>query len=418
MISLTEYYYFAGRHARFLAFGYIVAFASSAGQTYFIGIFGPSIREEFGLSHTQWGTIYMVGTLCSAALLPWSGALLDRFDLRRYVAVVLGGLIFACLFISVTPSALVLVAAIFLLRQFGQGLSSHTAITSMARYMREGRGKAIAIASMGFSSGEALLPFIAVLTIAAVGWQSTWRLAALMLLCLLPIVLWLLRGHGQRHSAHLDQLDIDDEGNSNEVESRSRRQMLGELRFYLLLPAVMAPSYISTALFFHHLTLAEAKQWSGVWVTGNYWVYALFAVSASLISGPLIDRFSAARVIRFYLVPMIMALAVLMLAETALWVMPYMALLGFNTGVYFTSSSALWAELYGTRYLGGIKSLVGAMGVFASALGPVTIGGLLDFGYSFEQICGFFILFCIGATVLIVLGLRRYRVSSPLQLAR
>ncbi|MBX2878654.1 MAG: MFS transporter [Granulosicoccus sp.] len=408
MRAVREYLAFIQAHPRFLLFGFAVAFSSSAGQTYFIGIFGPSIRETFELTHTQWGTIYMVGTLMSAAVLPWSGDLLDRFNLKWYSPAVLVGLVIACLSISLTPSMLFLVPAIFLLRQFGQGLSGHTSITSMARYMRKDRGKAIAIASMGFSCGEAILPFLAVLMIAAIGWRSTYQVTAFVWLCFIPLVLWLLRGHDVRHANHLVELDEDEKNRDQAIVSLSRRQMLREMRFYLLLPAVLAPSYISTALFFHHLTLAEAKGWSGIWVTGNYWVYAIFAMAASLGSGPLIDRFSAARVIPFFLTPMILGLGILIVVAEPIWVVPYLALVGINTGLYFTTFSALWAELYGTRFLGGIKSLIGALGVFASALGPVSIGLLLDLGYSIEQVFGFFAVFCVVSTVMLIAGLKRY----------
>lgn len=409
MGSIREYLLFVRRHPRFLLFGFAVAFSSSAGQTYFIGIFGPSIRDAFGLSHTQWGTIYMVGTLMSAALLPWSGGLLDRFSLRIYSPAVLCGLVIACFAISLTPSALVLVFAIFLLRQFGQGLSGHTAITSMARYMKKDRGKAIALASMGFSTAEAVLPLLAVIFIASIGWRATYQVTALVWLCFVPLVLWLLKGHDDRHQEHLQQLKEEESSEDVKVESMSRGQMIAEPRFYLLLPAVLAPSYIGTALFFHHLTLADAKGWSGLWITGNYWLYAVFAIIASLGSGPLIDRFSAARVIPFFLTPMIVALGILVWTSKPIWVMPYLALIGFNTGLYFTTSSALWAELYGTRFLGGIKSLVGALGVFASALGPVSIGLLLDLGYSIEQVFILFALFCIVSTVMLIVGLKKYR---------
>lgn len=412
MGPIREYLQFVQRHPRFLFFGFAVAFSSSAGQTYFIGIFGPSIREAFGLSHTQWGTIYMLGTLMSAALLPWSGGLLDRFNLRLYSPAVLCGLVLACFVISITPSALILIFAIFLLRQFGQGLSSHTAITSMARYMKKDRGKAIALASMGFSSAEAVLPLLAVILIASIGWRSTYQVTALVWLCFIPLIIWLLKGHDSRHQAHIKQLEEEETSQESKVESLSRKQMLAEPRFYLLLPAVLAPSYIGTALFFHHLTLAEAKGWSELWVTGNYWLYAIFAITASLGSGPLIDRFSAARVIPFFLTPMIIALGILVVANEPIWVMPYLALIGFNTGLYFTTSSALWAELYGTRFLGGIKSLVGALGVFASALGPVSIGLLLDLGYTIEQVFVLFALFCITSTVMLILGLKKYATGS------
>ena len=87
---------------RLLSFGFVMAFSSSFGQTYFIGIFGPAIQTEFGLSHTLWGTIYLVGTLASATVFPWSGALIDRFSLPRYTLFVSLLLIVACVFTSLT----------------------------------------------------------------------------------------------------------------------------------------------------------------------------------------------------------------------------------------------------------------------------------------------------------------------------
>jgi MFS family permease len=135
----------------------------------------------------------------------------------------------------------------------------------------------------------------------------------------------------------------------------------------------------------------------------------VFTIITSLISGPLIDKFTAARVIPYYLVPMIAGLLLLVPAQNALWVMPYMILIGINTGIMFTALSALWPELYGPRYLGGIKSLVGAISVFASALGPVTIGVLLDNGFSFEEVCMVFAAFCAVATVLLIIGLGKFR---------
>ncbi len=406
MRLVSGYVAFARRHARFLAFGCLLTLVSSAGQTHFIGIFGPEIRQTFQLTHTQWGGIYLIGTLSSALVLPWSGQLIDRVDLRRYVAAVVVGLALACAVISLAPTVLALTFAIFLLRQFGQGLTSHAAITSMARYMTGDRGKAIAIASMGFSLGEAVLPFLAVIAIAAAGWRPSYLLTALCVISLLAIILWLLRGQSERHAAHISAMQREDE---RTLVSKSRREMLSEGRFYLILPAVLTPSYVLTALFFHHLTLAEGKGWSGLWVTSNYWVYALCTVMTSLIAGPLIDRFTAARVVPFYLAPLIAALLLLVPAKDPLWVIPYMVLIGINTGIYFTAISALWAELYGARYLGAIKSLAGSLGVFASAMGPVTVGAMLDQGFGIEDATLAFAVLCTLTTLLLIAGLRRYR---------
>ena len=175
-MPFTAYARFAAEHRRFLGFGFFAALSSSFGQTYFIGVFGPALQREFALTHTAWGTIYMLGTLASAALLPWTGKLLDRADLRAYTAAVCVLLVAACALTASATGPALLVLAVFALRQSGQGLLSHVALTSMARYFDVGRGKAIAIASLGFAAGEAMLPLAAVALIAALGWRETYVL--------------------------------------------------------------------------------------------------------------------------------------------------------------------------------------------------------------------------------------------------
>lgn len=407
-MPLVDYLAFAGRNRRFLAFGFLLTFTSSAGQTFFIGLFGPEIRETFGLGHTGWGSLYLVGTLASALILPWTGQLIDRLDLRWYVALALGGLAVACLVMSLAQSIITLTIAVFLLRQMGQGVTSHAAATSMARYHGPDRGKALAIASIGMAVGEALLPVLAIMAIASLGWRNTYGLAAAaIMLVLLPLALLLLRGHVDRHQQHLAAERARPAADRSVGQDRNRRQMLTEPRFYLLLPAFTAPSIIMTALFFHHLTLADDKGWSAAWMTGQYWVFALCAVISSLAAGPLIDRLSAERVMPLFLLPLVAALILLTPAEAPVWLIPYLALLGLTSGLAFTGFTALWAELYGTLHLGAIRSLAGAISVFASALGPVLAGLLLDAGMAMETICLGFAGYCLVATLLLLQALRR-----------
>ena len=122
--SQTNYIRFALTNHRILAFGFLMAFGSSFGQTFFIGIFSPNIEAEFGLSHSEWGMIYMVGTLMSAATLTYTGRWIDQMPLRTYAAIVCGFLAIACLAAAFTSIAWFLIPAIFCLRQAGQGLAT------------------------------------------------------------------------------------------------------------------------------------------------------------------------------------------------------------------------------------------------------------------------------------------------------
>jgi predicted MFS family arabinose efflux permease len=378
---------------------------SSAGQTYFIGVFGQGIQADFGLDAGSWGRTYMVGTLASALVINWTGALIDRVDLRVFTAATLFGLSCACMVMGSVTSPLLLVIAIFMLRQFGQGLSSHAGITSMARYHSADRGKAIALAAIGFAFGEAMLPVIGIYASQIWGWRHTYYVVALVVFCSIALALWLLKGHGHRHAAHSEALDQRNREASGQVDY-TRRQVLAEARFYFMLPAMMAPSMIGTALFFFPAEIASAKNWSSLWLTGNYWLYSLAAVVTTIYSGILIDRFSARLVVPLFLLPLALGLVVLNISDHAFMVWPYMLFMGVSSGLYFTGLSALWAELYGARNLGSIKSMTNAIMVFSSALGPALVGTLLEWQISFLMISMMLVAFCLLATVMLVYTLR------------
>jgi predicted MFS family arabinose efflux permease len=393
-----------------LAFGFAMTFASSIGQTFFIGIFGPALRADFGLDHTGWSAIYMAGTFLSALALPWTGQQIDRLPLKTYGLLVAAGLVLAAAVMASIPSLLFLVPAIFLLRQAGQGLASHTGITATARHFRADRGKAVAVASLGFAAGEALLPLLAVLAIAAIGWRATYGVTAILVALLLPaLILWLLR---RQEPAQTESADLAGSGAGARhvaVRSRSRREVLRHGPFYLLLPAMLAPGAISTALFFHHLALAEMKGWAAAWITGSYWVFALGAVGASLLAGPLIDRLSAARVLPGFLLPMALCLLVLGFLDAPLWAWPYLLLLGVTAGMAHIGMTAFWAEAYGLDHLGAIRAMMSSISVFATAIGPIAMGAMMDRGFGIASICASFAAYCLAATAIMLLGLRGYR---------
>ena len=399
-------------NAKLLSFGFLMALGSSFGQTYFIGVFGPEIREEFDLTQTSWSAIYMIGTLGSALVLPWTGQQIDRITLKKYTFFVIIALAWGATFIALVPSTILLIMAIFFLRQSGQGLMSHTSSTTMARYFDKNRGKAVAFSSLGFAVGEAVLPVLMVMTITLIGWRASYGLSALItVLIILPVAMWLLSGY-DFHSDRQKTTRARDTGYSETSVAWSRKDVINDYRFYLLLPAASAPSLVVTALFFHHLSLAELKNWEIIWFTGSYWIYALGSVIAMLATGPMIDKYSAVRVLPGFLIPSAIALSIVWAFESAWWAWPYLFLLGSTVGIAHTGLTALWAEIYGVKNLGAIKSLFTSISVFVSALGPLSMGILMDKGVSIETICIIFATYCITTSCLLVMALRGYKPKS------
>jgi MFS family permease len=416
-MPVAAYLDFILSNRRFVAFGFAMAMVSSFGQTYFIGVFGPSLQGELDLSHTAWSSIYLIGTIGSAFALPWTGKLIDDVGLHRYTLAVLLLLAGACAFLAgVTAGVITLAVAIFLLRQGGQGLASHVAVTSMTRYYDSNRGRAIAVATLGFGAGEAILPVTAVFFIGEVGWRWTYGGAAIAVaVVVIPLITWLLRGHEERHRLHVDAATRAALETAHEPRQASwtRGQVLRDPRFYLLLPGLLAPALIITALFFHHLTIAAAKGWSGAWITGNYVIFAAASTLTSLTCGPLIDRFGGRRLAPVMLLPLAAGLGVLASFDGRATVPIYFVLIGISTGIAHTAIAALWAELYGVGHIGAIRSLVSALGVFASALGPITMGALIDAGVTIGSALSVLAAYAVIGAALISIALRSRREQPP-----
>lgn len=404
---------FVAENWRLLAFGLFVAACSSFGQTFFISLSSAPIREQFALSDGQFGLIYSAATLTSGCLVIWLGRKIDHLDLRVYSAAVGLALAGACLVMAAANSLAMLWLAILLLRLSGQGLMSHIALTSMARYFESGRGKAISIASFGFPIGEAVLPIAAVTMIASLGWRQSWgAIGVVLALGLVPVMLWLLKGHGARHAGLLDRhAQAAAAQSAAGVDGAAARvRMLTDWRFYMVLPAELAPAFIVTGLFFHQVHLAATKGWSLAWLASCFVGFAVAQGMAVLPTGWLVDRIGAIRMLPYVLLPLGVGLVLLALFDDPLVAIPYLIAIGVTSGMSATVGTAVWVELYGVLRIGAIRAFTAALGVFSSALSPVTIGWLIDKGVSMESVallCLVYLLLATALTLPVVRAMRR-----------
>lgn len=366
---------FARANAPWLGAGFMLAFGSSFGQTFFLSLFGDAFIDDFGLSAGEWGGIYMVATLFSGAALIFVGPLADRFRARDLALVT--GCVAAVLAIMLASAEgwLMLALAVMGLRFCGQGMFSHLSQTCMARWYAANRGRALAIAGFGYPLGEALLPFLAVSLAVWAGWRGVWLgAAALLLIVVLPALWRLLRDErapgSTPENAHRPGLG---------GRHWTRREMIRHWTLWALAPAIIAPSFILTAAFFQIAPLAASLGVSKAFATATYGVYSVASVAAAVATGLLIDRFSARALLPFYLLPM--ACGVALLSLDGGWVIfGFMAGMGLTAGAAASIHAAVVAELYGTRWLGGIRSLAHALMVGSTALGPGVTGVLLDLG--------------------------------------
>ncbi len=374
---ISDYFKLLRQSPKILGLGFSFAFFSSFGQTFFISLSVPRILEQFGFSNTEWGALYSGATLVSALCLPFLGAKLDQIPLRIYARNVAFGLTGACLLMALASAPWLIALALFGLRLTGQGLLSLMATATMARLFDAQRGKALSIATMGFPLGETVFPALTVALIGAFGWRPTWALAgAVSLLVFYPLTRY-LAGSRPRPTA------ITPSDKVKPDVSWSRRQVLSHWQFYTLVPTYVAPGFLATGLVLYQFALADEKGWSHPLMASSFISFGLSRLVFAFLIGPLIDRFGAQRLFSLQLAPLALGMVLMATNNHAITPFIYNGLIGISLGIGSSTSSALWAELYGTKHLGAIKSLLSTIGIFCTALSPIMVGSLLDQNIAF-----------------------------------
>ena len=394
---------FIRKNASWILAGGVLTFMSSFGQTFFISIFGGEIRDDFGLSHAEWGSIYAIGTGVSAIVMVWAGVVTDILRTRVLGAIVLIGLAVACVAMASISHAFLLPFVIFALRFFGQGMCSHLAVVAMSRWFVSNRGRALSLAGLGFSIGEAFLPMCFVFVMGFWHWQNLWLVAAGVCLLAIPVLLRLLRNERTPQS-----LAATDQSLGMEGRHWRRLDAIKHPLFWVMVPSILGTSAFGTAFFFHQVHYADLKDWEHFTMVAFFPLFTGATVLMMLVAGWALDRFGTASLVPYFQVPLVLAFLCFAFANDLSLLALGLVLFSVTAGANATLPNAFWAEFYGTQHLGAIKALAAAVMVLGSAIGPGVTGYFIDTGVGLETqfiwVSGYFVL----CTLALIVGVRRY----------
>ena len=400
--------HFLRENARWLAGGFLLTLFSSFGQSFFIGLSGDALRATFHLSGGAFGGVYMLATMASAITLPWLGRTLDLmpgWKVVRFTAPALG---FACVLIAAAPNVVLLTLALYLLRLFGLGMMLETAFTEIGRWFVANRGRAMALIAPGQQAGVAILPIAVVLIAKATGgWRAAWIVsAALIVLIGMPAIIALLKLQRVPKSKEARARD------RHTARDWTRSEVMRDPILYLLLLGVLAPSVISTVIFFEQDYLIDLRGYDRLAFAAAYPVMSVTTVFFGLICGDMIDRIGSLRLLPYFLLPLAIASATVGLVTPMWGVFLFMFLLGISNGFTSTLLGALWPEVYGLANLGGIRGIVISAMVFSTAIGPGVSGALIDRGISLPKQMLWLSGWCIAACFVLAFAASRVQLRE------
>ena len=394
---------------RFMLFGALMASWSSLGQTFFISLFSAEIRTALQLSHGDFGAYYAIATAASALTLVFFGKLADTVPLKKLSLITLACICLSALHFSTIQSITALIIGIYLLRLWGQGMMSHVWSTAMARRYVKARGRTLALAGFGMTLAESIGPAIVVMMLSMMHWRMVWVVIPIIaFISLAPFL-----GRLTQRTPLQDGEGVEGLKKSATNADRAhfkRSDMLRDSAFWLaIIWLVFVPSFTVTGVLFHQIYLAELKGISLIIWAANYSFYAIAAMIGSIVSGILVDRLTAHRMVALTQIPVVLFAALLWLTDGPVSLALFFMVFGLCSGMPQTALASLLAERYGTAHLGEIKAVTLPINVLASAGAPIIMGLMIDSGAGLAALMamlgGFGLLSTIGAFCAFNLGL-------------
>ncbi len=361
-----NYWGFIKNNRYLLAFGFLCVFIGNLGQTFFISLFNKDLVTDLLINEQSLSLVYSIATLTSGFTLFFIGPKIDRVEVKTFTFAVLLLLVLSCVLFAFSQNLWMLFFAYLGIRLCGQGLMGHIATTTLLRYIPKDRAKAVSISSQGMAIGEIVMPLMAVSLLKHYGFSNSWLIySGFTLLALMPLLFWLL------HKAKLEPIErLVEQQNLSKQKQWTRKELSKDWRFWCLVPAIIAPAFLITALFYHQTFWAGLKGWSLEWLATGLAIYGMIHFVGALLVGPWVDKYHPRVFLNWFLLPLILAILCLWQGGTDSWLIVFMFLAGVTVAATGPIVNAYYAEVFGTQHIGSIRSMLGAIMIGSTGVAP------------------------------------------------
>ncbi len=382
------------------------------GCTYSFSAFIESLQRDFGASRGSVSLVFALAGFLYFGVGSISGPLADRFGSRRLalIGMILIGVGLAAA--SAAQSLLAVYAAYGLGIGLGVGCSYVPAVGVVPRWFARRRGFASGIASSGIGFGTLVVPPVASLLIAHIGWRETYVILA---------ALAVIAGAGMALLIENDPRDrgLGPDGDpphppfaaSAGAAGASIRQALRSRQFLGLYAACLFCAFGVFVPFVHLVPYATDH---GVSPASAALLVSAIGVGSALgrfFLGGLADRLGR----ELSLVAMFAGMALTLFAwalSSSLWPLAAFALVfGLFYGGWVALLPAVVMDYFGGRNVSGIIGILYTSAGFGTLIGPAAAGYAFDFSHSYlVPILASAICNVIAASIMAVTS--RHRIGS------
>jgi MFS family permease len=368
---------------------------SIPGQTAGVGVFTDHLIAALGLTRSELSLAYMIGTLGSGFILPFSGRLLDFIGVRLMSVAASAGLAFsllvmsgvdglAVLFEKIVPSgATAMIAAslaFLLIRFFGQGNMTTVGRVAMGRWFNRHRGMATAIAGVPVSFAFNAAPWILNAAIVAFGWrQACWLMAAIVGGGMGTLGLLFFRDTPEECGLMMDGSAAANAARKQRPDLHpihrdfTRRDALRSLSFWTIAFALALQGMIITAVAFHITAFGQDMGKTPSQSVLIFLYSSFISLPVRFLAGYVLDntRIPLAWILTTISVTIAGGILGLAWFDTHPGFAVTILMFGVTGGIWGILCDASLPRYFGRKHLGAVSSVAMSAMVLSSAMGPV-----------------------------------------------
>ena len=382
------------------ALGMLVGYAPLFNAT--AGVFVKPLSAQFGWGRSEASLSYAASMLGLALISPLVGSMMDRFGIRRVIAIsaIVFGLATACMSLQ-DGSRLMWVGLSIVVGVFGAATSVLGYLAVLPQWFDRRLGLALGLAMCGLGAGAVLMPMIAQHLVAAYGWRAAYVGLGLGSVLFSMVACALLRERDLHPTTGRADAARTTDGVALSEALRSYRLWAIWLVFVLASSATLSLGPHLPALFadrgFDPGQAARSASMVGMGL-----------LVGRILTGVLIDRIHAPFVACAFFFGGAVGIFLLRGSSDYQSMLLAAALVGLTIGAEGDLISYLVRSYFGLRSFGALFGIAFSGYGFGAVIGPIGLGAWFDRhgSYDVPLLVLPCMLFCAAA---LTLSLGRYR---------
>ena len=387
-----------------VALGYSVVAVMS------FGTFIIPLQEEFGWSRGQISLGLTVIGYTAIVVFPLAGILVDKIGAKRVLvpSTFLFGLAIASLYF-LTDSLWHFYAICVVIPILGAGTAPLTFSRLIVAWFDKKRGLALGIGLAGVGIGTAAVPMLANAIMEQYSWREAYAgLGLLIIVLALPVVAMVMRDTPEQMGA----LPDGESATKETIEATKNKALVGftaktaltHKSFWLIAGSFAIVGLTTSTVLIHLIPLMIDRGMTRGEAVGVFAYLGIALIIGRLVSGYLMDKFFAPRVVLLFMLGPVVGLALLADGATGGLAALCAALIGITIGAEFDAMGYLTSRYFGSRAFGQIYGYNYSAYKVGAATGPLFMGITYDMVGRYDEILwGMAVFLLLGCALVAML---------------